>query len=177
MVPYRELSRELPMVMVNHAAYPDTPGRKRPATASPYWITTVLRKRIGYRGIIFSDDMEMGGILKFLPMEEAAVAAVRAGMDLLEICHSPELILRGYEALVAEAERSAAFRRLLIARARDVQRKRARLFAGEAAPALSPRQFEALRGRILRFRENFDETASTSAAATVQRTATQAETA
>jgi beta-N-acetylhexosaminidase len=177
LLPYRELRSDLPMIMVNHAAYPDTPGRKRPATASPYWITTVLRKRIGYRGIIFSDDMEMGGILKFLPMEEAAVAAVRAGMDLLEICHSPELILRGYEALVAEAERSAAFRRLLIARARDVRRKRARLFAGEAAPALSPRQFEALRGRILRFRENFDETASTSAAATVQRTATQAETA
>ena len=40
-----------------------------------FWITTVLRKRIGYRGIIFSDDLEMGGILKFMPIEEAAIAA------------------------------------------------------------------------------------------------------
>jgi beta-N-acetylhexosaminidase len=117
LAPYRELRNELPMVMVNHAAYPDTPGKNRPASVSPYWITTVLRKRIGYRGIIFSDDLEMGGILKFMPIEEAAVAAIRAGMDLLEICHSPELILRAYEALIAEGERSAAFSQMLLARA------------------------------------------------------------
>ena len=85
-----------------------------PASASRFWITTVLRKRIGYRGIILSDDLEMGGILKFLPVDEAAVAAIRAGSDLVEICHSAELILRTYEALLAEAERSAAFRKLLL---------------------------------------------------------------
>jgi beta-N-acetylhexosaminidase len=177
LLPYRELRNELPMIMVNHAAYPDTRGGSRPATASPFWITTVLRKRIGYRGIIFSDDMEMGGILKFLPVEEAAVAAVRAGMDLLEICHSPELILRAYEALIDEADRSAAFRRLLIARAGAVRRKRAKLFAGGVSQALSARQFETLRGGILRFREKIDEAAATSSSATVRRQATLAETA
>jgi len=141
------------MIMVNHASYPDTPGRNRPASASPYWITTVLRKRLGYWGIIFSDDMEMGGILKFMPMEEAAVAAIRAGMDLLEICHSPELILRAYEALIAEGERSAAFRKLLLARAGQTARQCAKLFAGGVPPALSARRFEALRARILRFQK------------------------
>jgi beta-N-acetylhexosaminidase len=89
----------------------------------------VLRKRIGYRGIIFSDDLEMGGILKFMPIEEAAVAAIRAGMDLMEICHSPELILRAYEALIAEGERSAAFRQLLLARAAHGAAAGAELFA------------------------------------------------
>ncbi|HMD75919.1 MAG TPA: beta-N-acetylhexosaminidase [Terracidiphilus sp.] len=153
LAPYRELRNELPMIMVNHAAYPDTPGRNRPASVSPYWITTVLRKRIGYNGIIFSDDMEMGGILKFMPMEEAAVAAIRAGMDLLEICHSPELILRAYEALIAEGERSAAFRKLLLARAGQTARQCAKLFAGGVPPALSARQFEVLRARILRFQK------------------------
>lgn len=153
LAPYRALRDALPMVMVNHAAYPDSPGKKRPASVSPYWITTVLRKRVGYRGIAFSDDLEMGGILKYMPMEEAVVAAVRAGMDTMEICHSAELILRAYEALLAEGERSAAFRTLLLARARDVGRKRARLFARGQGPALTARQFEALRARILRFRE------------------------
>jgi beta-N-acetylhexosaminidase len=151
MAPYRELSDELPIIMVNHAAYPDTRGGDRPATASSYWVETVLRKRIGYRGIIFSDDMEMGGILKFLPMEEAAIAAIRAGMDLLEICHSPELILRAYEALIAEAERSKVFRMQLLERAASAARKRAKLFAGGASAALSTRRFEALRAEILRF--------------------------
>ena len=149
--PYIELRNELPMVMVNHAAYPDTPGKDRPASVSPYWITAVLRKRIGYRGIIFSDDLEMGGILKFMPIDEAAVAAIRAGMDLLEICHSTELILRAYEALIAEGERSAAFSKLLLARATKTARARAKLFAGGVSKPLSPRQFEALRERILRF--------------------------
>jgi beta-N-acetylhexosaminidase len=157
LVPYRELRDELPMVMVNHAAYLETPGKDLPASASPYWITTVLRKRIGYRGIIFSDDLEMGGILKFLPLEKAVVAAVRAGMDLLEICHSPELILRAYEALLAEGERSATFRTLLLARSKQTTRQRARLFASGVPKALTEKQFEALRTKILRFGERIQK--------------------
>jgi len=149
--PYRDLRDALPMIMVNHAAYPDTPGKKNPASVSPFWITTVLRKRMGYRGIIFSDDLEMGGILKFLSMEETVVAAVLAGMDLMEICHSPELILRAYEALLREGEQSAAFRKLLLARSGETARKRTKLFAGGVPEALTARQFEALRARIVRF--------------------------
>jgi len=153
LVPYRELHAEMPMIMMNHAAYPHTAGGNRPASASAYWITTVLRKRIGYRGIILSDDLEMGGILKFLPVDEAAIAAVRAGSDLLEICHSAELILRSYEALIREAERSASFRTLLLARARDVARKQAKLYAKGVARPLSLKQLDALRDAIRRFTE------------------------
>ncbi len=144
--------------MVNHAAYPDTPGKDKPASASRYWITTVLRKRLQYRGIIFSDDMEMGGILKYMRIEEAAVAAIAAGMDLIEICHSPELILRAYEALLAEGERSPAFSNLLLHRASHLTRQRAMLFAAEVPRALTARQFELLQQRILRFKEKIVET-------------------
>jgi len=151
--PYRELHSAMPLVMVNHAAYPATRGGSVPASASAFWITTVLRKRIGFRGIIVSDDLEMGGILKFMPIEEAAVEAIRAGSDLIEICHSAELILRSYEALIAESERSAAFRSLLLARARDVERKRKRLYAGGMDRALTLKQTDALRTRIGRFRD------------------------
>jgi len=157
LLPYRELRGKLQMVMVNHAAYPETQSHDQPASVSHYWIANVLRKKIGYRGLVISDDMEMGGILKFMPMEEAAVAAVRAGMDVLEICHSPELILRGYEALISEGERSAAFRDLLIARAAQTARRRAKLFAGGIAKTLSATQFEALRTKILRFQETIEK--------------------
>ena len=153
LAPYRELRDELPMVMVNHAAYPETPSKAMPASVSPYWITTVLRRRIGYKGIVFSDDLEMGGILKFMRMEEAVVAAVRAGMDLMEICHSPVLILRAYEALIAEGERSAAFREIVLMRAKKTARLRAKFFVRGTPKALSEKQFEALRVRILRFGE------------------------
>jgi len=95
--------------------------------------------------------------LKHMPMEEACVASIRAGMDLLEICHSPEMILRAYEALIAEAERSAAFRRLILNRSKDTQRKRTRLFAAPMASLLPPRQFQSLRTKILNFGEQIDE--------------------
>ena len=49
---------------------------------SGFWVSDVLAKRIGYRGIVLSDDLEMGGVVKFMPMEDAAVAAVRVGSDL-----------------------------------------------------------------------------------------------
>lgn len=152
-VPYRELHKRMPMIMMNHAAYPQTPGRNRPASASEYWITTVLRKRIGYRGIILSDDLEMGGILKFLPVDQAAVEAVRAGSDLLEICHSAELILRSYEALIVEAEKSGAFRKLLLNRSRETGRKQGRLYKAGVSKALTAKQLDALRARIVKFSE------------------------
>ena len=152
-VPYRELHRNMPIIMTNHAAYPRTPGKNEPASASRFWIAETLRKKIGYKGIVLSDDLEMGGILKFLSIEEAAVAAIRAGSDLVEICHSAELILRTYEALISEAEKSAAFRKVLLTAARDSSRKRARLYGRGLPPAPNARRLERLRGEIVQFNE------------------------
>jgi beta-N-acetylhexosaminidase len=175
LAPYRELHAAMPIIMTNHAAYPRTPGKNMPASASRYWITTVLRKRISYEGIILSDDLEMGGILKFLSIDEAGVAAIRAGSDLVEICHSAELILRTYEALLSEAERSAAFRKLLLARARESAQKRANVYATGIPPAVSATQLEALRDEILRFRDTV-AAATSQADAVAPRSAAPAET-
>lgn len=151
--PYRALRNQLPMVMVNHAAYPLTADSVRPATVSKFWMQTVLRKRIGYRGMVVSDDIEMGGVTKFMPIAEAAVATVRMGSDLALICHHPEPILQVYEALIREGERSAAFNKILLGRARESARKRAAIFPAKMPAALNPKQFDALRARIVRFGE------------------------
>lgn len=153
LLPYRELHQSMPMIMTNHAAYPNTQSHRVPASASPFWIANVLRKRLRYQGIIFTDDLEMGGILKFLPVEEAAVAAVRAGSDLLEICHSAELILRTYESLIAAAEKSAAFRNMLLQRSREVERKRKRMYEAAVPRVLTAKQFDSLRDAVARFRD------------------------
>jgi beta-N-acetylhexosaminidase len=157
LAPYRVLRNKLPLVMVNHAAYPRTPGGERPASVSAYWMQAVLRKRIGYEGILLSDDLEMGGILKYMSIEEASVEAVRAGMDTIEICHSPELILRGYEALLREGEKSAKFRTMLLQRAQSVGRKRAQMFRAKPGKALGEERLLALRERILRFGDEVRE--------------------
>jgi len=152
LVPYRELVKVLPMVMVSHAAFPKTRSRDLPATVSPFWPTTVLQKRIGYKGLIFSDDLEMGGILNCAPMQEAAILALRAGIHILEICHSPELILRCYESLIREAERSASFRDLLLERAAVGARLRGKRFGKPPVRALTPNQLAKLRDQVISFR-------------------------
>jgi beta-N-acetylhexosaminidase len=157
--PYRALRAQMPIVMINHAAYPLTADPSQPASVSKFWIETILRKRIGYRGIILSDDLEMGGVLKFMPIQQAAVAAVRVGSDLVEICHHAEPILETFEALITEAERSAAFRKILFARAAETRRKKARVFTFKIAPALSPAKLEALRACVLQFGEKIGKLA------------------
>jgi beta-N-acetylhexosaminidase len=151
LAPYRALSRQLPMVMVSHAAYPQTRGAQKPATISPFWITQVLKQRIHYRGLIFSDDMEMGGILNLMPIEEAAPLAIRAGIHLIEICRSPELILCAFESLLHHAERSAAFRKILLIRAAESRRLRTRRFIHPIGRQATPVQLTRLADEIRKF--------------------------
>jgi beta-N-acetylhexosaminidase len=108
LIPYRRLRRELPFVMVSHAAYPAVTGEATPASLSKKWISEVLRKKIGYRGLIASDDLEMGGVLAAGPTAQAAVDFMRAGGDLCLICHNRELVTEGYEELVRQAGRDRA---------------------------------------------------------------------
>jgi beta-N-acetylhexosaminidase len=111
LLPYRQLAKQLPMVMVSHATY--TASVPEPASVSAYWIREILIREIGYRGLIVSDDMEMGGILKYTGIAEAAVQALVAGTHVVEICRNPALVFAAYEAVLREAEASPAFARRL----------------------------------------------------------------
>lgn len=109
MAPYRALRREAAMVLVGHAAY--SAVTKTPASISDKWIAGVLRKKIGYRGLVISDDLEMGAVLRAGPVEYAAVEHIGAGGDLCLICHKEENVVRSYEALVTRAEKDRSFAR------------------------------------------------------------------
>ena len=128
LVPYRRLRSRLPMVMVCHAAYPWVTREQTPASLSGKWITEVLRKQIGYRGLVLSDDLDMGGVLAAAPIEHAAVATLRAGADMYLVCQKEENAVRACEAVVREAERDRKFARRLAAASRRVLafKKRAR---------------------------------------------------
>jgi beta-N-acetylhexosaminidase len=111
LVPYRTLRRQLPLVMISHAAYPQVTHDQTPASLSKIWITDILRKRIGFRNLIVSDDLEMGGVLAAAPVGDAAVQHIRAGGDLCLVCHREDYITQAFEALVSTAERDAKFAR------------------------------------------------------------------
>ena len=111
LLPYRQLATQLPMVMISHASY--TAAVPAPASVSAYWITEVLVREIGYQGLIISDDMEMGGILNYMGIADAAIRSLAAGMHVVEICRDPALVFAAYEALLHEAESSPSFARVL----------------------------------------------------------------
>lgn len=108
--PYRKINNKFPFVMVAHAAYPEVTKDKAPASLSKKWITDILRKKIGYKGLIISDDLEMGGAMAVASIEEAAVETIRAGADIYLVCHNEEYVWRTYNAVLREAEKNARFR-------------------------------------------------------------------
>jgi beta-N-acetylhexosaminidase len=109
LAPYRELRRQLPFVMVAHASYPEVTNNQLPASLSRKWMQDVLRKKIGYRGLIISDDLEMGGVLSTGEIEDVAVETLRAGADMFLVCRNQELVWRGFEAVLRTAERDRKF--------------------------------------------------------------------
>jgi beta-N-acetylhexosaminidase len=120
LLPYRKLRRLLPLVMISHASYPQVTHDRTPASLSKMWITDILRKRIGYRNLIVSDDLEMGGVLSAAPIGEASVEFIRAGGDLCLICHREDYIVRAYEGLIRARELDSKFARRVAESARRV---------------------------------------------------------
>lgn len=74
-------------VMSSHVLYPMLDSKKsHPATFSKKIIYNLLRKKMKFRGLILSDDLEMGALKVFGAIGESAVKAVSAGHDMVLIC-------------------------------------------------------------------------------------------
>ena len=81
-------------VMVAHIHAPDyQPEANRPATLSPFWITEILRGKMGFNGVVVTDAMNMGGIVGNYSDTFAVIQAIRAGCDyILQNNHFKETI-------------------------------------------------------------------------------------
>jgi beta-N-acetylhexosaminidase len=84
--PFRAaIAAKMPLLMTAHVVYsaldPD-----QPATLSRPIVHGLLREQLGYQGVIVSDDLEMRAVSAHMPVCEAAVTALRAGVDWLLVC-------------------------------------------------------------------------------------------
>ncbi|HEX3598151.1 MAG TPA: beta-N-acetylhexosaminidase, partial [Polyangiaceae bacterium] len=109
LVPFRRTVGLVGSLMTAHVVY-DALDPGVPATLSHQISTDFLRRVLGFRGLLFSDDLEMKAIADRHGVENAAVLAIRAGCDVLLVCSKPELADRAHEALVHAAEADEAFR-------------------------------------------------------------------
>jgi beta-N-acetylhexosaminidase len=155
LLPYRELRRDLPFVMVAHAAYPQVTGDRAPASLSKKWMTGVLRKKIGYRGLIITDDLDMGGVLAAASIEDAAVETLRAGADMFLVCQKEENVWRAFEAVYKQAESDKKFAKLIAEKSRQVLavKKKSRALKSRLAVAPTQKTVDKLRRNIWEFSE------------------------
>jgi len=78
-------------IMMGHLVFPGIPeSAGLPASLSPFFAGELLRGRLGFEGIICTDDIEMGAIRKHFSPDEVGVLAVLAGNDMILMCHTPE---------------------------------------------------------------------------------------
>jgi beta-N-acetylhexosaminidase len=140
LLPYRILRAQMPLVMISHAAYPLVTHDQTPASLSKVWIKNILRKRVGYRHLIVSDDLEMGGVLSAVSVKQAAVEHIRAGGDLCLICHREDYIAQAYEELVNTIERDPKFAKRVresVERVLAFKKRSAKILRRSARPSSS----------------------------------------
>jgi beta-N-acetylhexosaminidase len=124
LAPFRAARGRVPSLMTAHIVFealdPDVP-----ATLSSRVITELLRRELGYDGVVISDDLEMKAVADHYETGDAACRAIAAGCDTVLVCSKPELALVARDALLRRAEQDAPFAaRLRDAAARSLAMRR-----------------------------------------------------
>jgi beta-N-acetylhexosaminidase len=108
LLPFRMLHENAAMIMISHAAYPILDGNT-PASLSRRIIQGELKERMGYRGLVVSDDLEMGALAEHNEAGREAVAALRAGCDMLIYGNRKEPVQAAIKAVRVEVDRDPDF--------------------------------------------------------------------
>lgn len=100
LVPFKEMIRkEIPAITIAHIVVKALEPLEIPCTISKTVLTDYLRKELNYQGLIISDCMEMKAMSEYGTIEENVISALKAGIDLIFISHTPSLVKRASKAV------------------------------------------------------------------------------
>lgn len=151
LIPYKKLlpgRKGIPSVMIGHGHFTAFHADPIPASVSKPIITGLLRRTLGYQGAVVTDDLEMGAITNVMTVEESAVRTLQAGSDLVLICHTPEVMLKAFDAVY----RAVLDRKLSVSWLEQSQ-KRVAKFKALVPPAVkySDKAFASIKDKTARF--------------------------
>jgi len=128
LVPFSEILKESPgtAVMLAHISYPSLDSSGMPATFSKPIVTDLLRQRLGFGGLVLTDDIEMAGAHVIKDPAERAVRSIEAGADIIMVAWNRQLQAKVHAGLmravrsgrISEARLEASLRRILAAKAK-----------------------------------------------------------
>ncbi|MDR2767157.1 MAG: glycoside hydrolase family 3 protein [Treponema sp.] len=112
LIPYRMLAREgLPAVMSGHLAFPRTPAGSVPASLSRWFLDSMLRQKIGFTGMVITDDLMMYGAVQTTgSLSRTAREALLAGNDMILVSSTPGLLDPVWTELLALMRTDTVFR-------------------------------------------------------------------
>jgi len=106
LIPFRRcIDAGIPAIMSTHILFPKIEKENVPGTMSRTIITDLLKKRLGFRGLVFTDCMEMQAIQRYYGTAAGTVAAFKAGVDLAALSKTMELMYDTAQAVNEAAER------------------------------------------------------------------------
>ncbi|MBV9659263.1 MAG: glycoside hydrolase family 3 protein [Verrucomicrobia bacterium] len=142
LAPFRDFIARgaLDSTMVCHAHYPQLDTEHQPASLSANVIRGLLREELGFRGLVMTDDLDMGAIYHRYGLEDALRRALLAGNDLAMICHRVEALGSARDFLAAQP---AALLDRALAAVADFKQKLA-----PPAPVFSEAAFRAIDAEI-----------------------------
>jgi beta-N-acetylhexosaminidase len=148
LIPYRRLGERAASVMVGHGAYPALdPDPSRPASLSPVIVNRLLRDELAFRGLVVSDDLEMGAVAPLDEDGSAAVLSIAAGCDLVLYCASLDRAERAVAALKRATREDESLARRVAQAASNV----ATAVKQWAIPSTEPQEWDAAQSELKGF--------------------------
>jgi len=131
LVPFRRgIEAGAECVMIAHISFPAlTNHDMSPASVSPVIVQGLLREQLGFKGVILSDCMEMNAISKTFGIEQAAVMALGAGVDMVLISHNHVRQRGSIEAILNAVQKHELSPQIVQQAAERVLRLKARVGA------------------------------------------------